>query len=251
MYSIDTPVLYIGTAILTAMFYGIDNLASISEETFYLHPDATKMNDIVEAYNANTALKSLPQKLLSKNTKVTTLKNAFYGLKGITEIPTGFLDNNTEITNFLETFSQCTNLKTIPNGLFANNLKAYNFARTFSGCINIVLNANMFISSTYTKETRFGSACQSTIPINFSNTFATSSKDTYASGVIPELWNYNYAGGPGFTWQTNVVLMGDSKYYTNANITNWSAYTGNKWNAAATSGMTNFNYYKTYNSTYY
>ena len=136
LYSVDSPVLYSGVTSLASMFYGAENLTSVSESTFALYPDVTSMNNVFGAYNSGK-LASIPANLFVNNTKVTSFSWAFGYQEKLTNIPAGLFDNNTAVTTFASTFRQCTSLSSIPSGLFDNNTAVTTFARTFGQCTSL------------------------------------------------------------------------------------------------------------------
>ena len=220
LYSVDSPVLYSGESSLASMFYGTDNLVSVSNTTFALYPEATSMNNVFGAYSSGK-LASIPANLFDNNTKVTSFARAFSYQKKLTTIPAGLFDKNTAVTTFASTFINCTSLKSIPSGLFDNNTQVSSFKFTFAycsalqtvpeglfaknlsvtnfqgvlgECTNLKLNENLFIDETNTKSTRF-THVNSMIDFMyaFENVGLTYLENYKDGGTMPDLWNYTYS----------------------------------------------------------
>ena len=237
LYSVDSPVLYSGETSINGMFYGSDNLISVSSSIFVLYPNVTNMNNVFAAYTSGK-LASIPADLFVNNTKVTSFTGIFSYQKKLTTIPSGLFDKNTAVTTFSGAFSNCTSLVTIPSGLFAYQESATNFSSLFQGCTNAKLVSDLFIAGNIDKTTRFKNAPDK---IDFSSVFARTGKDRSSDkGTAPDLWNYTYAKGCGFRSNYVPYYNGTSNekptYYTNTIPT--------AWYSTSSSSSTSFTYLK-------
>ena len=317
LYSVDSPVLYSGVTSLASMFYGAENLTSVSEATFALYPDVTSMNNVFGAYKSGklasipanlfvnntkvtsfswafgyqtnlttipaalfdkntqvttfastfrscTSLSSIPSGLFDKNTAVTTFQSTFRYCTSLSSIPSGLFDKNTavttfnavfrdctslvsvpahlfdankEVTDFESTFDTCTKLASLPEGLFAKNTKATTFKYIFYDCSALKYNANIFIDEEFPKNKRFANT---DAYINFENMFWVDNPTTTAGGTLPDLWNYTYKKGYGWTVSGSSssgykapINMYYRNIYSNANI---SAF----WYSSTASRDSNF-----------
>lgn len=178
---------------LRGLFYGCNNLATVSATLFDNHTDVMSLMNLFSTDNySNNAMKSVPKGLFDKCSEVKIMKQIFYG---------------------------CGALEDIPDGLFANNIHAIAFTGLFYGCSKLKMNPNMFINEKYTKETRFLEASKATT-IDFGNIFCNAGKNrTDNYGTVPALWDYTY-GIKGYGWKVN-----NNKYRTPFSSTTIKAWT--------------------------
>lgn len=237
LYSVDSPVLYSGVTSLASMFYGADNLTSVSGSTFILYPDVTSMNNVFGAYS-NGKLANIPTDLFTNNTKVTNFSWAFgYQTKlttipaglfdknvnaasfgsifnnctALTTVPAGLFDKNINVTDMNRVFRACTSLQSVPKGIFAKNIKVTNFVAVFAHDKKLKLNSEIFIDDTYTKTNRFTYVSSM---IDFMWAFQNVGLDYLDNGQdggeMPDLWNYTYtSNGVGVTTRGNAVYNYD------------------------------------------
>jgi hypothetical protein len=83
---------------------------------------------------------SIPAKLFSNNTKVTTFESAFNDCQKLSAIPATLLANCPEISNVNWMFHGCNALKSIPVSIFDHNRRIVSFEYTFSSCYNLEYN---------------------------------------------------------------------------------------------------------------
>lgn len=256
LYSVDSPVLYSGVTSLASMFYGTDNLTSVSGSTFTLYPDVTSMNNVFGAYS-NGKLANIPADLFANNTKVTNFSWSFGYQTKLTTIPAGLFDKNVNVASFGSIFNNCTalvtvpaglfdkninvtnmnrvfrackSLQSIPKGIFAKNIKVTNFVAVFAHDIKLKLNSEIFIDDTYTKTNRFTHVSSM---IDFMWAFQNVGLDYLDNGQdggeMPDLWNYTYtSSGVGVTTKGNAVynydLDGDNVFNDYPNhFNNWKS----------------------------
>lgn len=116
---------------------------------------------------------------------------------------------NTGATDFSKCFYDCQALESIPEGLFAKQTKAEDFNSCFYNCSKLTLNSKIFSTS----NSPYGLFTGRNMDFGFCFYNTGSAVASSASGIAPDLWNYEMGNK---AWVTNNCFTSSNK------LSNWN-----------------------------